>query len=170
MFFEWALPIVDSASDQGPEYLWADAANGDSTHSLFYYLQSYDEDVLGIWPQGKFLEMIADPFLLLFWNPSNYGILVLEPAPTQVAEGQVQELFLGAPGPKADVLVFGLPSAQRVRLALYDAAGRRVALLADGIYEAGVHSVKLGALAGGVYTAMLETEDARLVQRFLRLR
>ena len=44
---------------------------------------------------------------------------------------------------------FALPQAGHVDVAVYDVAGRRVALLADGQYEAGVHTVAWDPAAGG---------------------
>ena len=44
---------------------------------------------------------------------------------------------------------FALPQAGDVNVAVYDVAGRRVALLADGRYEAGVHTVAWDPAAGG---------------------
>ncbi|MCX6138874.1 MAG: Ig-like domain-containing protein [Ignavibacteriales bacterium] len=48
---------------------------------------------------------------------------------------------------------FAIPSRERVRLAVFDALGREVAILADGLYEAGLYSVswKVGNLPSGIY-------------------
>ncbi|HYE56921.1 MAG TPA: T9SS type A sorting domain-containing protein, partial [Rhodothermales bacterium] len=58
---------------------------------------------------------------------------------------------------RAGTVRFGLPEAGRVRLALYDALGREVAVLADGELPAGVHGVALdaAALPSGLYVARL---------------
>ena len=48
---------------------------------------------------------------------------------------------------------FALPAATVVRLALYDATGREIAVLSEGMRDAGVHSVRLplSGLAPGMY-------------------
>jgi hypothetical protein len=67
------------------------------------------------------------------------------------------------PTPGAATVGFALPEASDVRLAVYDAVGRRVATLADGRYEAGRHELRWdgrsGAglrLASGLYLVRLE--------------
>ena len=84
------------------------------------------------------------------------------------AEGALE---LGAPRPnptagRADV-PFSLARAGAVRLAVYDALGREVAVLADGDRAAGAHRAAFDAtgLAAGVYVVRLTTADGALVRR-----
>lgn len=58
------------------------------------------------------------------------------------------------------VVPFSLPEAADVRLVVYDALGREVAVLADGTHEAGRHTATFegGTLAPGVYLARLVVE------------
>ena len=89
------------------------------------------------------------------------------PQTTDVPGGQGSALaFTHGPNPTRDggTLRFRLPSAQRVRLALYDLGGRRIARLADGPFDAGDHAIRWDRLdahgqrvAPGVYRARLET-------------
>jgi hypothetical protein len=65
--------------------------------------------------------------------------------------------------PGAEIL-FGLPEAMRIRLGLYDVAGRRVQSILDGERPAGYHVAKFGLrsasgtkLGPGVYFVRLET-------------
>jgi hypothetical protein len=69
-------------------------------------------------------------------------------------------------------LRFALPAAAAVRLVVYDALGRRVAVLADGPREAGWHEATFdGApLPAGVYVARLEAGDVVLARRLTVLR
>ncbi len=65
-------------------------------------------------------------------------------------------LEAGAPNPFRDVtrLRYALPEAADVRIEVYDALGRRVAVLADGLTPAGWHSVDWNAardLSSGLY-------------------
>lgn len=64
-------------------------------------------------------------------------------------------------------IVFRLGAAARVRLALYDATGRRVRLLLDEERAAGEHAAALepASLAPGVYYAKLETSAGTAMTR-----
>ncbi len=91
----------------------------------------------------------------------------------QVVPGLASEVAAESPRPPAQfgleqnypnpfnpqtVLEFTLPTAGKVRLAVYDLLGREVARLADGVMAAGRHSVVFDGsrLASGVYLARLE--------------
>ena len=62
------------------------------------------------------------------------------------------------PVSRAATVPYALPEAARVRLELYDALGRRVAVLVDREQPAGYHAARLraGALASGTYLYRLE--------------
>ena len=85
---------------------------------------------------------------------------------------------LRAPNPaKAGAAVeFSLPSDGDVRLDVIDAAGRRVATLAEGLHGAGAHRVTwtgqtgAGRAAPGVYVLRLEWAGKRLTQRITYLK
>lgn len=61
---------------------------------------------------------------------------------------------------------FNLPSNQATRLAVYDLAGREIAVLVDGVMSAGKHSVTFDAtgLASGVYMVELMAEGQRVTR------
>ncbi len=86
------------------------------------------------------------------------------------------ELRLDVPYPnptRGEVVVgFTLASAGHVRLAVYDTLGRRVALLSDGPYAAGDHTVfsSLSTLASGSYVAVLHADGHQQVRPFALLR
>lgn len=71
------------------------------------------------------------------------------------------------PAPSGARLTFRLPDATSVRLAVYDALGREVAVLAEGPHAAGPHEVALDAhaLAPGVYLARLTAGDRSATAR-----
>jgi hypothetical protein len=77
--------------------------------------------------------------------------------------------FSVAPNPSVgDVTVtLALPAAQSVRLAAYDALGRQVAVLADGVRTAGTHSLRWASrsLSGGIYLLRLTTSEGSLTER-----
>jgi hypothetical protein len=69
-------------------------------------------------------------------------------------------------------LRFGLPQAQRVRLTVYDALGREVAVLLDQELSAGWHTAtfEAGNLASGVYLARLQADNRVETQRMILLK
>jgi hypothetical protein len=83
---------------------------------------------------------------------------------------------LTAPSPNpfrgAAAVTLTLPAAQVVRAEVYDGLGRRVALLHDGLLQAGPHALTwaAGAAPPGVYVVRVATAERTLVQRLTRLR
>lgn len=72
---------------------------------------------------------------------------------------------------------FNLPHAQRIRLTLLDASGRRVATLAEGWHEAGVHGARWDGrddhgrpMPTGVYLAILEANGTRVSRKVAHVR
>lgn len=67
---------------------------------------------------------------------------------------------------------FTLPTAQQVRLTVYDVLGRRVATLIDGVRQAGDQTVRFDAssLPSGMYLYRLEAGSTQLTQRITLVR
>jgi hypothetical protein len=69
---------------------------------------------------------------------------------------------------------FGLPTAQRVRVALYDVAGREAAVIADGEFAAGWHDLAWSAQGSsrgpGLYFARLTAGGKQISQRVIVIR
>jgi hypothetical protein len=88
-------------------------------------------------------------------------------APTAAVPTQVV-LHRNYPNPFNPVTTFRfeLPAAAPVRLVVYDLMGRVVAVLVDGVQEAGVHTVAFDAttLPSGTYLYRLETPQGRLTR------
>ncbi len=72
----------------------------------------------------------------------------------------------------ATVVPFDLPAASRVRLVVYDALGRTVAVLVDGTLPAGSYRYRLdaGLLAGGAYFVTMDASNYRQTRGLLLLR
>jgi hypothetical protein len=68
-------------------------------------------------------------------------------------------------------ITFGLPKREFVRLAVYDALGREVAVLVNAMMDAGPQTIPFHAehLEPGVYYCMLETENGILQTRAMTL-
>jgi hypothetical protein len=84
------------------------------------------------------------------------------------------ELSQSDPNPCRGRAVIGyrLAAAGPVRLTLYDARGRRVATLVDGVQPAGMHQATLAdaGLASGVYHYRLEFAGGSLARKLVVLR
>lgn len=83
------------------------------------------------------------------------------------------EVLLEAPRPNPSrgraEIGYALPSARRVRLAVYDVLGREVLRLRDGVEEgAGFHRVEATGLAAGVYLVRLVAGEAVRTTRLVR--
>jgi hypothetical protein len=121
------------------------------------------------------------PWFSLAANGSGEADLRTAPPGTGVAEVAATigglRLEPGAPNPFASAtrLAYSLPRPGRMRLAVFDVSGRRVAVLADGLQDAGRHVLTWDGrdegrskLAAGVYFARLEF-DGRVEGRKLIL-
>jgi len=114
-------------------------------------------------------------------NESAFATLL--PATTVSVEGagRPAQLVLGMPSPNPArervALRWALPRATVVRLAVFDAAGRRVRSLIEGAVDAGEHSIlwdlrddRGAPVSSGLCFVRLEAEGRVLVQRFATLR
>jgi tetratricopeptide (TPR) repeat protein len=70
------------------------------------------------------------------------------------------------------VVRFSLPTAGMVKLRVFDTLGRVVAVLAEGMYEAGVHEATFDAsrLPSGMYITRIEYDGKSIVRRVLLLK
>lgn len=99
-----------------------------------------------------------------------------ETAPAAAAEQPAgARLVAASPNPfrLATTITFALPEATDVTLAVFDMLGRQVAVLQDGVVEAGQHTVALDAsgLPSGAYVVRLTSADgASQAQRISLLR
>jgi hypothetical protein len=117
---------------------------------------------------------------LTFNNITNQPFtgLVTEPDacnPVAVGDGNPTEFALGVaganPGRVLPALRFALPKAAHVSIMLYDVAGRRVASIANGDFEAGWHTTpaQTAQLSGGVYFARMDVAGQKFVKRLVIL-
>lgn len=76
------------------------------------------------------------------------------------------------PFKSATTIKYGLPVSANVKLAVYDALGREVAVLVNGYVKAGEHQVKLNAdnLDEGVYFYRLEAGDLKKTNKLILLK
>jgi len=102
-------------------------------------------------------------------------------SPTAVEPTAIDEVALLSPSPNPAPgrtrVAFALPRAQSVDLSVFDPTGRRVATLARGAQEPGLHASEWNGrddaghpLASGVYLVRLTTGDRTLVSRVALIR
>jgi len=123
-----------------------------------------------------------------FYNPyvpaevwvTSFGGGMMAGSPVTAAAGSVAgipsgiSLFQNYPNPfnPETTIRYAVPRAMRVSLTVYDALGRRVAVLVDGPVPPGAHEVRLraSALASGVYVYTLRGEGSVQSKKLLVLR
>ncbi|UCH79181.1 MAG: T9SS type A sorting domain-containing protein, partial [Candidatus Coatesbacteria bacterium] len=94
--------------------------------------------------------------VLVSGGTEEFGPASVPPA----AHAKAVTLYQNSPNPASGTTTFSfeLPAAAGVTLAVYDAAGRKVATVADGHFAAGRHDLPFEAgLPAGVYLYRLET-------------
>jgi hypothetical protein len=88
--------------------------------------------------------------------------------------GRKPELRAAAPNPfnPATCVQYYLPERQRVCISVFDASGRMVAVLVDGVQAAGEHSVqwKASGCASGIYFCRLEAGDCTSTKKIVLIR
>lgn len=143
-------PAPGSAAASGASFD-ADPLDGDDEDDFFE-----EVDYIGAFsPDGE--------VWLAGWSAlSDNNFLTARATPAET--GPVAGAFGLTAGPNPTDAVttvrFTLDRAQSVRVALYDALGREVSVVADGAFAAGTTAVQLdaGALPAGVYVLRLEAE------------
>jgi hypothetical protein len=110
------------------------------------------------------------------YSPGQAGALTVTPTSGVEAELPAQLSFaLQGANPLAGStrLRFGLPKRARVELGIHDVAGRRVATLATGEFDAGYHTMSwksASAAPAGVYFARFRAEGRTFTRRLTVLR
>lgn len=107
------------------------------------------------------------PFLELIADPNVCSLAGADPAvPREL------DFSIAGPNPvvgRADFR-FALPAQTRVSIAVYDVSGRRVATVADGTYDAGIHTASWsGASKAGVYFARMSAGGREFTRRIVML-
>ncbi len=129
-----------------------------------YYAQySYDEYPIGLCGNK--------------WLTAPNAIYWKNPTATEVSEdnsSDVPKVFALSdirPNPVSGraSISFAVPKDARVRIDLYDAAGRKIQTLADGRFNAGYHSVTLNTshIANGVYFVHMKADNFRQTKRII---
>lgn len=133
------------------------------------------------WGSGPVDLLLGNEGALYYTQYSGGQVRKITYGPQTGVEPSLSGLAFAPPGPNPargeTALRFSLAAPGRAKLAVYDAQGRLVRMLADGAFAAGPHAqVWDGADDGGrlvpagLYLARLEADGRALVRRVVRLR
>lgn len=152
-------------------WAWFEVIQPDSTP----HITGWNEIIHG---EGHFFANFNNNF-----GPSDYDFFaraVFEPTPPGVGDEQaaaqpaVFALYQNNPNPfnPTTLISFSLQKAGQAKLTVFDLMGRTVQVLADGSYQAGLHSVTFNAvnLASGIYIYRLEADGKSLEKKMLFLK
>ena len=113
-------------------------------------------------------------------TPASVDVIISEDANVtsiESPEGELPDAFaLGQNYPNpfnpSTAIEYELPAPQHVRLEVFDASGRSVGVLVDGIRPAGTHSVRFDAdnLPSGLYVYRLQANGETLTRKMTLLR
>ena len=102
---------------------------------------------------------------------SNSGFIISSTVVDAGLGSGVLAFALSSPTPnpttERSLLSYAIPSRTHVRLSLFDAKGREVAVLFDGLREAGHYttSIEAAGLRSGMYFAHMRAGDRKLSRR-----
>ena len=183
------------------DVVWLDTRdNPGSLHSALYYASSTDAGVTWSanqrlsesfdphvgWPQqqkmGDYFHMVStDDEFHLAWAATfqgeqdvYYGRTVAATDAGALASASVTPRLRSSPNPfrGATTILYDLPAAAFVTLRVYDALGREVATLVEGVQPAGSHGARFDgrSLASGVYFYQMRTGTFRDTEKVLLLK
>ena len=162
-------PTWTAESNQASSYVgWSVAPAGDINRDGFADLivgaQKFDA---GQDNEGR---------VYVYWDLRTSGsTTAVVPDPAPAGSGLRFALVYPNPSHAQSVLGYVLPRSGPVRLSIHDLLGRRIAVLADRVEEAGVHSVSWegrdargAAVPAGVYWARLESGGETAARKLVR--
>jgi hypothetical protein len=140
---------------------------------------SYEWGVTGPGTDNAFLKVIVrDGEGQTVEESSDAAFMIFDP--TGIAEDRVGKyaftMISETPVREIGRFLIAVPRRSKVRVAVYDIAGRQVAVLAEKTYEPGRHalawdgSTPRGKAASGVYFVRMETESRQLTHKVVLVR
>ncbi len=116
----------------------------------------------------------AQPVAVTDWQVNGWEDATVPPIAGRASLPTTAMLDAVYPNPARDIATIGfaMPEASEVYLAVYDVLGRQVAMLSDGMVEAGNHTVIFdgSALPSGVYVVRMSTGEVVATQRVTMMR
>ena len=115
--------------------------------------------------------ILVDTFRNILWVGTNRGLKAHERTPSVEENEPNMESNLPKLAVSDRQIKFFLPKEAFVRLRLFDITGREAAELANGTFAGGWHKFELpDELPSGVYIAKLQTEDAEIKTKILKIK
>lgn len=108
---------------------------------------------------------------LIIRSEGVHGVSADDPAGALPTAFALEQNFPNPFNPATEIR-FALPTASNVRLSVFNVIGQEIAILADGMHNAGVHSVSFDAsqLPAGVYFYRLEAGSFSDIRKMLLLK
>ena len=124
-----------------------------------------------------FENAVSDVFTIDPLNPKYYDInLSFNLVDVENEKVIPAEIILNANYPNpfnpTTTISFGLPNTNLVKIKVYNLLGEEIAVLTNGVLNAGIHKVTFNAsgLASGIYIVTLETNLSRLFQKIVLMK
>ncbi|MEO0181593.1 MAG: T9SS type A sorting domain-containing protein [candidate division WOR-3 bacterium] len=159
---ECAMPLVNHGSDNMPDRLGVSGTWPDTTGAhLYWYDQSEPGNIIAYWPWD----------VALWYDPATWGDLILLPAG---AVNEMPKLVASVTAPSVAKGGFSvsmsLPTEADVELAIYDAGGRLISVMAEGKLTAGSYSYSARVSESGVYVLRAKIGDREFSQKVTVIR
>jgi hypothetical protein len=156
----WSLVLLDTQTNEHIDL---------RTASSYRFSMAAARTAAAVSSEGPFPQRVrarsATPRFRLFVESASGRTAGLADAEA-LAKPQLERPY---PNPFADATTVGytLPNAGPVRLVVYDLLGREVAVLVDGVQEAGPHTARFdgSALASGLYLVRLDADGVTTTHR-----
>jgi hypothetical protein len=189
-----ALTFTASLSGVSGQNVQVDFATADGTATLAdadYVATSGSATIaagslsapIAVLVNGDLVPEFDEQFFVNLSNPVNAtiaagmgtGTILNDEQVTGVASAAIIRFSLSpvTPNPNTGApvrLQWALPYDASVRVTVLDVRGRELAVLAEGVQQAGWHSVTWNAAAPGLYFARMQAPGRSLVQRFALMR
>jgi hypothetical protein len=160
-FIGTSIGLQSTTALDGSQTVWAQEANtaiGNILIAMMDYREADRTLAVGTHARGVFTATFDSPV----------GV----PPPEGIPSAFGLEQNYPNPFNPSTVIPYSLPHAARVMLKVFDANGREVATLVNGVQEAGTHDIRftVSNLASGVYFYRLETPEFTATRKLLLLR
>jgi len=165
----FAVGFVIGSDPKTPGVMVTDYPGQDSYHS-FTYLQTSDQ----VSTAGWYYITSTDSTIAIYLIHA-YVSLVLDGVKQEVELTPASfSLSQNYPNPfnPSTLINFSVPKAGRVRIAVFNQLGQQIALVADGEYSSGIHSVNFNgaSLASGIYYYRIEAGSFTQTKKMVLLK
>lgn len=160
-------------TDEWGQQLWEHTFGGSSYDLGFSTRQTSDGGYIIAGYTWSYGAGSNDVYLIRLAPQGGDNTLFSEMPPSAQTEVAPFEFSLSPPYPNPfnplTTVRFAIPQATHVKLTIYDLQGRKVAILVDGLRDAGMHEVTWDAsdLASGLYFCRIQAGDYSAVRKMM---